>query len=661
MLKKILIILFPYLLLAQNNPFQFFDLDFWNYNAGITLNFGDSYDDFTYMENRMDLNFFKGNFTGWLQYEYSDPPELGFPIKDLRKYRLEYGSGPWSLKLGDIYEVWGRGLILAQLDDQGIDFDNSSRGYLLNYKLENISVTQMSGRTKNAQLGSDLRYPEFEFTHDMDATNIEFDVYPFNFGLSFLQSNELHQLKPFGVMDTADVNHRLHGGYISWFGSIADLFVEYVDKQSKLRTYDTNFSGDEVESLSPLKKGSAVYLNTNLYLGMWSLFFEYKRYSFDRLSPVDTDYIINNYGNRIDYQVMPILFREQNHSFLGRAAHQTNANDERGIQFELSGGLPNGFQAVTQYSHLSRNDTWTSFSPIEWENNSVGGFMPANSLNALPYKEFYTEINGYLMDNKLYFKTAYGQNTEINKINRFFDGYAEAIKENWAYTDSIWYGDSWFYLDSQIVSIDSLSYDIETKLYQKSKSFTLPIELTYSLNNGYSVGISYAYQQRYRKNIKKGNAGGFYNYSDSSWVLNDIDEPSTYIEQTTSNYPNETPFQINRMISLSMGKASKWAITLNYDWTNVQEIVTLDPNYNPLEALIYGDIEYFKGNRDKNRPPSFTHNKWVSMELSYNLSSTQRISFLYGSIQGGLVCSNGICRILQPFNDGLKLSYSAIF
>ena len=137
----------------------------------------------------MDLNFFKGNFTGWLQYEYSDPPELGFPIKDLRKYRLEYGSGPWSLKLGDIYEVWGRGLILAQLDDQGIDFDNSSRGYLLNYKLENISVTQMSGRTKNAQLGSDLRYPEFEFTHDMDATNIEFDVYPFKFGLSFLQSN----------------------------------------------------------------------------------------------------------------------------------------------------------------------------------------------------------------------------------------------------------------------------------------------------------------------------------------------------------------------------------------------------------------------------------------------------------------------------------------
>ncbi len=661
MLKKILILFFPILLISQEYLNDLFDLDFWNYNAGITLNFGDSYDDFTYMENRMDLNFFKGNFTGWLQYEYSDPPELGFPIKDLRKYRLEYSSGPWSLKLGDMYEVWGRGLVLAQLDDQGIDFDNSSRGYLLNYNLKNVSVTQMSGQTKNAQLGSDLRYPEFEFTHDMDATNIEFDIYPFNFGLSFLQSNELHELKPFGVMDTVDINHRLHGGYISWFGSFADVFMEYVDKQSKLRTYYNDFSGSEVETLSPLKKGSAVYLNTNLYIGVWSLFFEYKRYNFDKLSPVDTDYIINNYGNRIDYQVMPILYREQNHSFLGRAAHQTNANDERGIQFELSGGLPNGFQLVTQYSHLSRNDTWSSISPIEWKNKSLEGLMPTNSISAHPYKELYAELNGYLLDNKLYFKTAYGQNSEVPKVNRFFEGFSKTVTENWAYTDSIWYGDSWFYLDSQLVGIDTSAYNIDTKLYQRSKSFTIPLDFTYTLNNGYSIGASFAYQERYKTNIKKGNAGGFYDYVDSTWILNDLNDPGSYVDQSTSNYPNETPFQINRMISLSMGKASKWALTLNYDWTNVQEIVTIDPNYNPLEAFLYGDIEYFRGKRNRYKPPSFTQNKWVSMEFSYNLSSTQRISFLYGSIQGGLVCSNGICRILQPFNDGLKLSYSAVF
>ena len=94
--------------------------------------------------------------------------------------------------------------------------------------------------------------------------------------------------------------------------------------------------------------------------------------------------------------------------------------------------------------------------------------------------------------------------------------------------------------------------------------------------------------------------------------------------------------------------------------TEIPDVPETDPKYNPLEALIYGDIDYFTGKRNKNDPPAFTTNKWVSLEISYNLSSTQRISVLYGSIQGGLVCSNGVCRVLQPFNDGLKITYSAI-
>ncbi|SVD96666.1 uncharacterized protein METZ01_LOCUS449520, partial [marine metagenome] len=83
--------------------------------------------------------------------------------------------------------------------------------------------------------------------------------------------------------------------------------------------------------------------------------------------------------------------------------------------------------------------------------------------------------------------------------------------------------------------------------------------------------------------------------------------------------------------------------------------------YNPLEALIFGDLKYFTGKRNKVDPPDFIQKKWVSLELAYNLTSSQRISILYGSLQGGLFCSNGVCRTIAPFNDGIKLSYSAIF
>ena len=34
--------------------------------------------------------------------------------------------------------------------------------------------------------------------------------------------------------------------------------------------------------------------------------------------------------------------------------------------------------------------------------------------------------------------------------------------------------------------------------------------------------------------------------------------------------------------------------------------------------------------------PSWIKNRWVSAELSYNVTSSQRISVMYGSIQGGL-------------------------
>ena len=49
------------------------------------------------------------------------------------------------------------------------------------------------------------------------------------------------------------------------------------------------------------------------------------------------------------------------------------------------------------------------------------------------------------------------------------------------------------------------------------------------MNNGFSLGFGFAYQERYKNNVKKGNAGGFYNYADSTWVLNDINNPDSFI------------------------------------------------------------------------------------------------------------------------------------
>jgi hypothetical protein len=201
-------------------------------------------------------------------------------------------------------------------------------------------------------------------------------------------------------------------------------------------------------------------------------------------------------------------------------------------------------------------------------------------------------------------------------------------------------------------------------MWQELKSITYPLELSYLFNNGYSVSINFEYQEKQLRNTSNGNSR-FYNASDSLWVLIDPGNPDSNFTQYDNLFnvgSKNFDTQFNRMLSLTIGKASKWSATLTHDQTNAfYGPTTVDPYYNPLEALIFGDLKYFTGKRNKVDPPDFIQKKWVSLELAYSLTSSQRISILYGSLQGGLFCSNGVCRTIAPFNDGIKLSYSAIF
>ena len=82
------------------------------FNGAVDASYGNSYDFYNFSENLLDLNFFYNDVQGWIQYEYSNPPDMGFTTNDIRKFRLEYLADDFVIKLGDIYEFWGRGLVL---------------------------------------------------------------------------------------------------------------------------------------------------------------------------------------------------------------------------------------------------------------------------------------------------------------------------------------------------------------------------------------------------------------------------------------------------------------------------------------------------------------------------------------------------------------------
>ena len=630
-----------------------------NINGNISTSFGNSYDFYDYSENILDLNFYSKSIQGWIQYEYSNPPDIGFVANDIRKFRVEYLGKMFTAKFGDIYEFWGRGLVLNQFDDQITNFDNGTRGFYLNYKNGPLSYSHVNGNSSIWLMGAGVRIPDYNNNHNILANKISYIKDRVFIGLTSLKSNEDHSTMS---GPSVLVNHFLKGGHISWIGSNIDLFVEYTDKVS---TQKANLF--ETAPNDTIKKGHGYYQNLNFYFGNWGLSTEYKRYSFDKSNGELT---ANDYGNQIEFQQMPTLGKEHNSTLLNRTSRNYNFNDERGIQLELN-GLFFGSSLIMQYAHLSRNHNWTSLSATNWVGSPLEGYLPSSNISALPYWENYQEINGYLLNNKLFYKIGRGSSKEILSTTFFYDGFQQDSDINlfWVYdtTDTVLYGYEYQIIDSTQSFDTTYSdfYEVQSKSWSETRSFTIPLELSYTFDNGYSLGLGFQYQERKKFNRSKGNATN-YSPSDSLWNMyntQDVNERySTTMTQFFTSEGIQVEKQFNRLINLTISKASKWSLTLTQDWTNAyDEFIPEDPYFNPLEAIIYGDIGYFLGKRNNVNPPSWVRDRWISAELIYNLTDSQRITVMYGSIKGGLFCANGICRLIPPFNDGLKVSYSLMF
>ena len=55
---------------------------------------------------------------------------------------------------------------------------------------------------------------------------------------------------------------------------------------------------------------------------------------------------------------------------------------------------------------------------------------------------------------------------------------------------------------------------------------------------------------------------------------------------------------------------------------------------------------------------NFDSNTWNSVALTYRIKSDNILEIFYGSIRGGLDCTNGVCRYIQPFENGLRIDYN---
>ena len=572
------------------------------FSGSSQLRYGESKTGFNYSESLINTNIRLDKFTIWSQFEFSKPPELGFYQDGLRKIRFDYSDGPISLKLGDIYEIWGRGLVLNQNEDQSVVFDNGIRGLYFSLDKNNIQWNLLTGystlwKSSPTYSGFNNYSHNYETNHSVMGTNIDWYRDSFEMGLSYLQSREKHTLPSWNFPDTVHVVHRILGGRVTYTGPNFELFLEYADKQSAGYN-DLDFA----------RSGSGFYANITSFLQDWTLSADYIRYSFAHLAPdafTRWDFI-NNYGLALDYQQPAISNLLHSTSLLGRISHQFDFNNNLGYQLDLTGPGIFGTTLFLHYATSSRTHIWESRPDYTWFKTNNDSWLPIKSAEGLPYQELYLELNGYAFSDRLHYVIS-GANTK------------------------------------DVTDIFTNKYDEHNHLleYKYQEALTIPTSFSYYLSNGININIKWEYQELLR---------GTWSYSDSSSIVkydslkSDFD---SYDYETDVH--TERPKQYNHFFSIGLGNAPTWSVALLFDRVSYDD--TFDPYAIDTETF----FETFLGNFMS------LENTWAAIEFVYNINSSHRLSLMYGSQKGGLLCSNGVCRKIEPFTDGFKLELTSLF
>ena len=538
-----------------------------NITNELEVRYGDSANDYNYNELIFDtrISLFKTNYMieGILSFERSNPPEIGLDERGLRKYLIGYYKENWSLEFGDIYQTWGRGLILNQLDYQNLDFDTGAEGVGFKFSKPNLSVNLIVGdlalsKSTTSHSGYNPRIPNYFIDQFIYGADFNHFIKGFNYGLSILAVEENSQ----------DINHNLSNFRIGKDYSAGDIFLSLIRKDSKKDNFDQN------------KQGSGFYLSNTNYLSNWSITTSYRSMKIDINDPISRDNLSENFGNALDIQRSPTGYYLHTFRLLSRTTQEVNLNDEIGLEFQVSGPLnSNNFVAIN-FMKSSSTKQWYQILGGEWagEENS---FFPTSDNSAYPFEEIYLEFSGYSKNGNIYYKTGIDFQNEVFNV---------------------------------------LSNSLENKSYEINKSQTVPLLLSFNTGSKWSFEMQLEYQK-----LKT----GFKNI-----IISDdagIDDLYSFHSLLSEKY------QINKFISLSTNFNQKWTFNFSVETTNADES---------------------KLNNDSNENFD-SSNSWKSFGVSYKFDTDDTLQVFYGSVRGGLDCTNGVCRYIQSFDDGLRIDYTS--
>ena len=571
---------------------------------------------YNYFENLVDINLSYLRLNLYEQWEFSDPPQFGYPQQKLNKVYLEYTDDDLMVKLGDIYTLYGRGLGLNLFQDQSLDFDNSLRGIEFSYsqnegmrffglggngQYEYKSPGAAQGRYNNKSIYNSVTAFGAEIWLPWIASNV----------IMFNLNQDIESLSVGGDKDNKHVDIDNFGLNGIW-GPV-DFYLE----KSWL---DWTIEGILDDFDNPIHhKGSFFYTALSFDLLGFGITHEFKDY--------DAEDFLLSISNP------PIVFRESASTLVSRSLHLINFTDEVGHQLEIMKRIGENYNLLFNYSISHRQNGFsdkvfiikvdTTFLPngniaVETIDSTVSMIenvpllndlikFDENSFSFFPFSQFYIELDGYLFSENLNFKLGFDYKREIlpdEKKNKIYD-YSLAVTD---------------------LNI-TLQYE---NTFEYQKVLTLPNQFSYNFGNGSSLS----------------------SYIEFQWITNEYNRDKFYIDSiSVENSYSDNIY--NRYITLSYRHPSKWTITAIYDYNSFDLYNQSGFNTNP------DDDNYLEhGLRQLGID---LKNKWFGVEFLKDFSSNHQLSVFYGSEIGGLRCANGVCAYQPPFMDGFKIAFRSIF
>ncbi len=596
------------------------------------MRYGEDKNGFNFTENILNLSSHWRDFSALMEFEYSRPPELGVSYQGLRKFRFDYRRDNLLIGVGDIYEIWGWGTILSQIDDQSIDFDTGTRGLLLDFQHMNVQTKLLTGlatvRSSSDQISNfQDRVPNYRTNHTVLGLDESIRIRDFDLGLTYFQDNETHYTG-FFMNDSLDITHRFHGVRLGYFNPNFDVYTEYFDKTSSIF--------DDVNQEDTLAhSGSGVYMNLNLYLSSWSLTAEYKRLDLLRQYPFGRGDVVNNYGGYSQFQNPPTIYKEHSSTLLTRITHQVDYNNERAFQIELTGPvLDQSIEMTLNYARASRNQSWdtsvdTSYTFLfpKYTPKAISPVLPDDDLSTNPFQETFGELRGYFLDHRLQVKIGYDYQWDVP--------------------------DYYSYLGTVNDTVDGIvtEYLNTIEYVETQKAITVPIQFSYLFNGGWNLDIKMD-----KQSLKHGH---------ETIETSELGKVKTFESLFEDKSGEKVSRQYSRYLSFTISKSPRVSFTLNVDASRGEKPPILTSNNQVLGDIMNPVFDGIINTMYKLKLEKYSadlyENRWISVECLYNLSRNVQVSVFYGSIRGGLVCSNGICRYVQPFNQGLILSVNSIF